>query len=74
MDYDLVLVVGIILVVLAFPSLLNAFSSGRPPRTAAVLVTIGGAMIALATTQSPSGYAIDAIPQVFVSVVANIIR
>ena len=74
MNYDLVLVVGIVVAALAFPSLLNAFSSGRQPRTAVILIAIGGGLIVLATTQSPSGYSIDSIPQVFVRVVAGIIR
>lgn len=74
MDYDLVLVIGIIVAGLSFPSLLNAFSTGRPPRVATMLIAVGGGMIAFAATQSPAGYTIDGVPKVFVRVIADIIR
>jgi len=74
MDNDLILVVGIIIGALAFPSLLNAFSTGRPPRTAALLLVVGGGMVTFAVTQQPNSYSIDEMPTVFLRVFADIFR
>ena len=73
MDNDLILVVGIIIGALAFPSLLNAFSTSRPPRMAALLLIVGGGLVTWAVVQQPNSYSIDELPQVFVRVFADII-
>jgi hypothetical protein len=74
MDNDLILVMGIIIAALAFPSLLNSFSTSSPPRTAALLLVVGGGMITWAVTQQPNTYSFDELPQVFMRVIAGIIR
>ncbi|MGJ8584271.1 MAG: hypothetical protein ACSHXD_09275 [Marinosulfonomonas sp.] len=74
MSNDLILVTGIIIAVLAFPSLLNAFSSSRPPRMAALLLIVGGGMITWAVTQQPNSYSIEDLPNVFLRVIADIFR
>ncbi|SMX45299.1 hypothetical protein [Actibacterium lipolyticum] len=68
MDTDLFLVIGVVLGVLAIPSLLGAYSEGRPPRAASIMVLIAGTLILLAVTNHPSGYAINDVPEAFVRV------
>jgi hypothetical protein len=74
MNTDQILVVGIIICALAIPSLLSAFSDSRPPRTGAVMVLIGGALLVLALTQKPGGYTFAEIPNIFVRVIADLMH
>ena len=54
--------------VLTLPSLLSAYSESRPPRAAAILVLISGVLITVALSRKTNGYAIQDIPEVFMSV------
>jgi len=53
--------------------MLNAYSTGRAPRTAAMLLVVGGGMIVWAVTQQPNSYSIAELPQVFMRVFAGLI-
>jgi hypothetical protein len=68
MDNDLMLVTGIILGVMAIPSLLNAFTEGRAPRMAAIVVMIAGTLIVVAMTKQTGGYTFSELPSVFARV------
>ena len=68
MDTDLMLVTGIILGVFTIPSMLNAFSDGRAPRAAAIVVMIAGGLILLATQNHAGGYSLAELPDVFAKV------
>ena len=74
MTNDLFLVMGIVIGLFAFPSLVGAFSESRPPRAAAILLMIGGGFIAIAVTQQPGGYSIEKLPDVFTRVIAYYFR
>jgi hypothetical protein len=69
MDTDLILIVGIIVAVLAVPALLSAFSSGLPPRGAAVAAVVGGALIVIAISLHPGGYRAQDIPDITARVI-----
>lgn len=71
MDTDLFLVIGIILVALAIPSLLAAFSESRPPRAGAIMILVGGVLIVVALTQHRAGYTFAEIPDVFYRVIGR---
>lgn len=71
MDYDLILVIGIVIGILAVPAMLGAYSENRPPRAAMVLFVVGGGLIVLALAQSPSGYTFADIPDLFVRVIGR---
>jgi len=73
-NHDLYLVIGLIVVVLALPSVIGALVEGRAPRAAAILVLIGGGLIALAVSGKPGGYTLEDIPNAFVRVAASILR
>jgi len=74
MNNDLILVLGLLIGALAFPSLVNAFSSSRPPRTAAILFVVGGGLISFAVLQQPNTYTVENVPDVFVRVIAKFMR
>jgi hypothetical protein len=71
MNADLYLVVGLVVVAFSIPSIVGAFSESRAPRAAAIMVMIGGGLIALAVYQTPGGYQVAEIPGVFARVVSR---
>ncbi|TXI00087.1 MAG: hypothetical protein E6Q73_09185 [Pseudorhodobacter sp.] len=74
MDTDLMLVVGLLICTLAIPTLLSAFSESRPPRAGAIMVLIGGVLLATALTQKPSGYTFAEVPDVVFRVIGRFIN
>ena len=68
MDTDLYLTIGIILGLLTLPSLLNAWTEGRPPRLGAILLMVSIILIVVALTQRPSGYTFGEVPQAMLKV------
>ena len=74
MDSDLFLVIGLLVTILAVPSMIGAFSESRPPRAGAVLFLIGGTLIALALTQGTTKYSMGDIPEVVSRVIARYLR
>lgn len=68
MDTDLALVIGIVISVLAFPSIISALTDSRAPRAAAIAVMVGGGLIVFAILGHPGGYQMSEIPEVFVEV------
>lgn len=71
MDPDLALVLGIVLGVLAIPSVLSAMSDRRAPRASAVTILIAGALILYAAQTKPGGYTLDRVPNTFANVLAR---
>lgn len=74
MQSDVFLVAGLLLILVGFPSLLSAFSESRTPRLAMVLFMAGAALVVLAVTGRPGGYAIADIPDAFLRVIAAMRR
>jgi hypothetical protein len=74
MTNDVLLIIGIGIGLLAIPAIIGAFSEGRSPRAAAIMVTIGGGLIVLAVSQQPGGYTLNEVPDVFVRVVGHALR
>ena len=73
-DTDLFFVIGLVVLVLSFPVIVGAFSEGRSPRSAAIMVMIGGGLVALAVYQKPNTYTLDTIPDAFVRVVGHYVK
>lgn len=71
MDTDLLLVTGVVVAILAVPSVISAFSESRPPRAAAVLFLIGGTLVVIALTQGTTRYSMGDLPEVLTRVVAR---
>jgi len=71
MDTDLALILGLLVAGFSLPSLASSISEGRAPRTAMILILIGGVLILYALVSKPGGYAISQLPDVFFGVVAR---
>ncbi len=71
MDPDISLIAGLILAVLALPAVVSAFSDGRTPRVAAIVMIAAGGLVVFALTSKPGGYRMQDIPQVFFQVVGK---
>lgn len=74
MTADLYLVTGIILALLAIPSVFSAIMDGHPPRVATLVLMAAGVLIILAIKERPGGYTLEDVPNAFVRVVAQVIR
>lgn len=74
MGPDLYLVIGLVVGALAIPAVISAFSEGRPPRAAAILVMISAGLILAAVLQKPGGYTMGEIPEVFAGVIRGFLR
>ena len=74
MSNDFFLVLGTMILALGFPSLISAFSSGRRPTMAILLLVLGSALVSWAIIQTPGGYSFEELPRVFTQVFAKIIR
>jgi hypothetical protein len=71
MDTDLLLIIGLVVTILAVPSVISAFSESRPPRAAAVMFLIGGTLVAVALTQGATRYTMGDMPEVLSRVIAR---
>lgn len=68
---DLILVIGVAILALAFPSMVGAFSRGAPPRVAMLAIFIGGLMVLWANSSKPGGYSVAEFPQIVARVVTG---
>lgn len=73
MDTDLSLVIGLVLGVLAIPSILSAITDGRPPRISMLVILIAFCFLFFALWNKPGGYTLQEIPSVFMQVVGRVI-
>ena len=73
MSHDLALVLGLIIAGFSIPAIVSAFSDSRAPRAAALMVLIGGGLVAWAVMEKPGGYTMDQIPEVFMKVTRDLI-
>jgi len=65
MQPDQFLVAGLVLTVLAVPSILSAYREGRAPRLGAMFFIGGGGMVVHAANSKPSGYTLEELPRIF---------
>ena len=71
MDADLMLMIGLVVGGFSIPSIMGAIADGRVPRVASIAIVIAGVLIVMAVQGKPGGYALNDIPDVFVSVVGR---
>ena len=60
---DVIMVLGVIIFVFAFPSAVGAFYRGDAPRVATIAFMVGGGMMAYAHLTKPGGYKLEEIPE-----------
>ena len=68
---DLIAVLGVCVIFLAFPAAVGAFSRGDPPRAAMLALFGGGSMFYYANSMRPGGYDIAEMPQIFIRVITG---
>ncbi|WP_298360388.1 hypothetical protein [uncultured Litoreibacter sp.] len=68
---EFILVFGIVIGVLAIPAIMSAWMDGSAPRVASFAVVISGAMIVYAIYNTPGGYSVNELPDIFTRVVAS---
>ena len=73
MSHDMALVLGCVIAGFSIPAIVSAFSDGRPPRAAALMILLGGGLIAWAVMEKPGGYTMDQIPEVFLKVTRGLL-
>lgn len=73
MDPDLMLFIGIVLALLATPSIVDSFSEARWPYFSSPLFALGVGLIVWAWISNPAGYRIIELPRTIVEVVARYI-
>ncbi|WP_438992381.1 hypothetical protein [Lentibacter sp.] len=71
MDYDLYLVIGLVIAVFSVPAVVSALADNRTPRAAAIVLMLSGGLVAWAVASKPAGYTLDQIPNVIVDVVGR---
>ncbi|MFN3847097.1 MAG: hypothetical protein ACK4RZ_14925 [Paracoccaceae bacterium] len=74
MDPDLMFVIGAVLTGLSIPAIFSAIADSRPPRAAAIILLIGGVLLAVALSQKPGGVALAEIPNIFFRVIGRYIN
>ncbi|MCA0921334.1 hypothetical protein [Pseudooceanicola nanhaiensis] len=72
-DTDLVVVTGVILLMLAIPSLVAAYADRRAPRAAVFVLMIGAALLGWAFSTAPTDYDLAEIPNAFIRVTGRIL-
>lgn len=68
---DLIMVLGVSILALAFPAAVGAFSRSAPPRAAMLALFAGGCMIVYANATRPGGYTAAEMPDLFVRVLTG---
>ena len=69
---DLIMVLGVVVLSMAFPAAVGAFSRGSPPRAAMLALFAGGVMIVYANASRPGGYSVAEMPDVFIRVLTGV--
>ena len=72
--FDLWLIGGIVLLMLAVPAFVSAWSDRQAPRFAALMILLGGGMIFFAFSEAPGGYDFADVPEAFIRVFAWAMR
>ncbi len=68
---DLIMVLGVLVIAMAFPTAVGAFSRGDPPRAAMLSLFAGGVMIVYANASRPGGYSVADLPDLFMRVITG---
>jgi hypothetical protein len=68
---ELIMVLGVVVLALAFPAAVSAFSRGAPPRAAMLALFAGGSMIVYANASRPGGFSVAEMPALFVKVITG---
>jgi hypothetical protein len=68
---DLIMCIGVLVLLLTFPTAVGAFSRGAPPRAAMLSLFAGGVMVVYANSSRPGGYSVEGMPELFLKVLTG---
>lgn len=68
---DLIMCLGVLSLLLAFPTIVGAFSRGEPPRAAMLSLIAGAIMVVYANASRPGGYSVAELPDLFMKVISG---
>lgn len=71
---DYLLTIGLLLGLFSIPAMLSAYADRRPPRASMAAFILSVAIVAFAYAQHPGGYTPADVPNVVVSVIADILN
>lgn len=71
LDWDLLLIVGVVFLPLSVVSLVAAWADRRRPWAGLILLAMGLALIGLAHLSHPAGYRPADLPEIFLSTLAR---
>lgn len=74
MNTDYLLTTGLVVGLFSIPAMLSAYADLRPPRMSMAAFILSVATMAFAYANHPGGYVMSDVPNVVVSVIADIIR
>ncbi|CUK14670.1 hypothetical protein Q8W37_03000 [Shimia thalassica] len=74
MNTDYLLTIGMLIGLFSIPAMLSAYADLRPPRFSMAAFILAMALMAYAYASHPGGYDAADIPNVVVSVIADIIK
>ncbi|PJE30308.1 hypothetical protein SAMN06297129_0831 [Pseudooceanicola antarcticus] len=74
MNFDMIYAGGVLLCLLAIPALVSAWADRRLPSVSAFSICCGAGMVAWAYLDDPERYAPRNLPDVFIRVLAEVLR
>ncbi len=74
MDFDLIFVIGLVLVAFSVPSAISAYSDWRWPKSAILMLLVGAGSMAYAMQENPGAYTLATVDDVIVDVVGNLVN
>ena len=74
MDTDLFLAGGLLLLVVALPSMLSAWADSRVPQIGLLLLVCGAGLVGFALLANPEGYRLGDVPTVLLEVFARLVN
>lgn len=74
MNADYLMTIGLVLGLFSIPAMLSSYAEARVPRGSMAAFILAGALIVFAYSQNPQRYAVAQLPNVVVTVIADIIK
>ncbi|TKZ17395.1 hypothetical protein FAP39_14535 [Shimia litoralis] len=74
MNTDYILAIGMLIGVFSIPAMMSAYADERPPRASMAAFILALSLMVLAYVRQPGGYTLTDLPNVVVTVIADIIN
>ncbi len=71
MDFDLIFVIGVLLIAFSIPSVVSAYADRRWPKQAVLMIVIAGVAIGYAMQENPDIYSVATIDDTILTVLGR---